>query len=194
LEYCFEGLWKITPSRSRERLIIKFNKMLDEAPDEMVCFAWELMSGGEVFMRLSDDIKRRYINSYFLFRDEMFRKPDLMNLVVSELQRYGMGMLEEKNRKAASRVFLNFHLEFGGLTDEELTENEMEAVRLILGLLYNCSPEFLECFRKQLLRQISVKMKSLSERNGLVLFNEFIDVINARPDMEEGEKWKMIEA
>jgi hypothetical protein len=152
------------------------------------------MSGGDIFMKLSVSIKRRYLNSYFSYNDQISEKPNLMDLLVSELQKYGLGMLEEKNHKAVSRVFLNFHLEFGGLTDEELTENELEAVCLIPGLLYNCSPEFLECFRKQLLRQISVKMKFLSERNGLVLFNEFIHVINARPDMEEGEKWKMIEA
>ncbi|MCH6236767.1 hypothetical protein [Cognataquiflexum rubidum] len=191
--YCFEGIWQKIPSRKRERLIIKFNKLLDEAPDEMVCFAWELMSGGEVFMSLSDDIKRRYINSYFLFKDEMFRKPDLLNMIVGELQQYGMGMLDEKNHKDASKVFLNFYLEFGGLTDEELTANELEGVHLIPGLLYNSNPEFLGCFREQLQRFVSSRMKSPDERNKIALLNDLIDAINNRADLEAGKKWGMIE-
>jgi hypothetical protein len=151
------------------------------------------MSGGEVFMRLSDDIKRRYINSYFLFKDKMFRKPDLMNMVVSELQRYGMGMLDEKNHKAASKMYLIFYMEYGWLTDEELTANELEAVCWIPRLLYNSSPEFLECFRKQLLRFVSAKKKCPEGINRLVVMNDLIHAVNERKDLEEGKKWGMIE-
>jgi hypothetical protein len=193
LEYCFEGVWQQISLRNRERLIIQFNKLLHDAPDEVVFFAWELMSGGEVFMRLSDDIKRRYINSYFSFRDEMFRKPDLMNMVVSELQRYGMGMLEEKNHKTASKVFLNFYLEFGGLSEGELKANELEAVHLVPGLLYNSSPKFLECFRKQLQLFVSAKKKYPEERNRLVVMNDLIAAVNEREDVEEEEKWELVE-
>ena len=193
LEYCFEGVWQKIPSRNRESLVIKINKLLHEAPDEILCFAWQLMSGEDVFMKLSDGIKRRYINSYFSYNDDLLEKPYLMDLLVSELQRYGLGMLEEKNHKAAAKMFLKLYFEYADMTDDELTANELEAVRLIPGLLYNSIPAFLECFRKQLQQYILVKMKSPTERKRLILFNELIEVINAKPDMEEGKKWGMIQ-
>jgi hypothetical protein len=58
---------------------------------------------------------------------------------------------------------------------------------LIPGLLYNSSPEFLECFRKQLQLFDSAKKKYHEERNRLVVMNDLIAAVNEREDLEKGK-------
>jgi hypothetical protein len=193
LEYCFEGVWQQISLRNRERLIIQFNKLLHDAPDEVVFFAWQLLSGVDVFIKLSESIKRQHVNAYFSYPADLLQNPDSMDLVISELQLYGLGMLEEKNYKPAAKLILNFYLEFGGLSEDELKANELEAVHLVPGLLYNSSPKFLECFRKQLQLFVSAKKKYPEERNRLVVMNDLIAAVNEREDVEEEEKWELVE-
>lgn len=193
MRYALWILWSSLPEKNKENLILKFNQRLNEASEEEVLNACNLLSEIDVFRELSDDIKGRVLNLRFSDMELLLANPVLMNGLMIEFHYYGIGLLAEENYKSAAEVFLNFYFEYGDEATYELHNYELSASMFIPVYLNECSLGLVACFKETLKEFVSDKMKSPSERNGILVLNDLIKAVNQRDDLEEGEKWEMIE-